>query len=170
MHRSLFHLRLPVGLASLLLLLVTLFLSACQKEEVDNTDYKNRDKETIEAYIKDNNLTGFQRQSSGLFVAITQPGTGDLPKTGQTISAKYTGYTLDGKVFDSTASNGNTPLDFPLGRGKVITGWDEGFALLNKGSKAILLIPSGLAYGPQGVGPIAPHSVLRFDVEVTDIK
>ncbi|MFD2784832.1 FKBP-type peptidyl-prolyl cis-trans isomerase [Hymenobacter rubripertinctus] len=169
MLRSLPPFRLPASLATLLLLLTVLF-SACQKEDTDTTDYPARDETIITAYIKDNNLPGFQQQPSGLYVAITQVGTGDVAKAGQTVSAKYTGLTLDGKVFDSTANRGNAPLDFILGRGQVITGWDQGFALLNKGSKAILLIPSELAYGAKGVGPIAPHSVLRFDVEVTDIK
>lgn len=170
MQRSFSRFRLPAGLASLLLLLATILFSACQKEDVDNTDYAARDETLITAYIQEKGLTGFQRQPSGLYVAITQPGTGDLPKTGQTVSAKYTGLTLDGRVFDSTTNRNDTPFPFPLGQGQVIAGWDLGFALLNKGSKAILLIPSDLAYGSQGIGPIAPHSVLRFDVEVTDIK
>ncbi|MBT9393513.1 FKBP-type peptidyl-prolyl cis-trans isomerase [Hymenobacter sp. NST-14] len=170
MFRSVSLFRRSAGLTTLLLTLATLLFSACQKEDVDNTDYAARDEALITAYIQDNNLSGFQRQESGLYVAITQPGTGATAQAGQTVSARYTGLTLDGKVFDSTANRNNTPLDFTLGRGQVIAGWDQGFALLNKGSKAILLIPSDLAYGSQGVGPIAPRSVLRFDVEVTDIK
>ena len=160
--------RQPTWLATFCFLLVTALLSACQKE--DTTDYADRDEALIAAYIKDNNLTGFQRQTSGLYVAITRPGTGANAQTGQSVSALYTGLTLDGKVFDSSSNNNNTPITFVLGQGQVITGWDKGFALLNQGSKAILLIPSKLAYGNQAVGPIAPNSVLRFDVEVTGIK
>jgi FKBP-type peptidyl-prolyl cis-trans isomerase len=148
-------------------------LFSCQKQEdpvVDNTDYTARDKEIIEAYIKANNLTTAQRQPSGLYVVITEPGTGAKPVKGQTVSVLYTGTTLDGKVFDTTTTRGNTPFDFPIGQGYVIAGWDEGIALLGKGGKGILLIPSDMAYGARGAGPIPPHTVLRFDVEVTNIK
>ncbi|WP_165768333.1 FKBP-type peptidyl-prolyl cis-trans isomerase [Hymenobacter amundsenii] len=161
--------RQPTWLATLCFLMVTALLSACQKE--DTTDYTERDEALITAYIKDNNLTGFQRQPSGLYVAITQPGTGANAQTGQAVSALYTGQTFDGKVFDSSSNNNNTPISFVLGQGQVIAGWDQGFALLNKGSKAILLIPSELAYkGASPSSSIPAHAVLRFDVEVTNIK
>lgn len=153
-------------LPRLVAFLLTLALfSACKKE-----DYAAKDEKTLQKYIKDNNLTGAQRQSSGLYVIITQPGTGTTPTTGQTVSALYTGTTLDGKVFDSTSQRNNQAFSFTIGRGQVIKGWDEGFALLNKGAKAILLIPSDLAYGDQAAGSIPAHAVLRFDVELTNIK
>ncbi|SNC68545.1 FKBP-type peptidyl-prolyl cis-trans isomerase [Hymenobacter gelipurpurascens] len=163
----------PAFLLVLFFSLMSPGLFSCMKNNdpvLDTTDYTVRDKEIIEAYIKANNLTAQRQEPSGLYVVITEPGTLPLPTKGQTVSVLYTGTTLDGKVFDSTASRGNTPFDFPIGMGKVIAGWDEGIALLGKGGKATLLIPSGLAYGPYGIGPIAPNSVLRFDVEVTDIK
>ncbi|AHJ96103.1 FKBP-type peptidyl-prolyl cis-trans isomerase [Hymenobacter swuensis] len=155
----------------LCLLVLGNLVSACQKTDIpeDNTDYVQRDEDLIKAYIKDNGLAGFQRQPSGLYVAITQPGTGALPTSGQNVSALYTGLTLDNRVFDS-ATNPNQPFSFPLGQGKVIQGWDLGFALLPVGSKAILLIPSGLAYGKMAVGPLPAHSVLRFDVEVLKVQ
>ena len=168
MHCLFLRFQPPAWLAAFFLLAVTVLFSACQK--TDNTDYAARDEQLITAYIKDKNLTGFVRQESGLYVAITEPGTGPNAQAGQAVSAKYTGTTLDGNVFDSTTNRNDTPLTFPLGRNKVIAGWDEGFALLNQGSKAILLIPSDLAYGGQAVGTIPAHSVLRFDVEVTGIQ
>ncbi|RPD47186.1 hypothetical protein DNI29_13650 [Hymenobacter sediminis] len=138
-------------------------------EVVDIIDYAVRDEATIKAYIEANKLTGFQRQPSGLYVAITQAGTGDNAKKNQTVAARYKGTFLDGKVFDSNTTAA-APLSFVVGAGQVIPGWDEGFQLLNKGSKAILLIPSDLAYGARGAGPIPARSILRFDVEVADIK
>ncbi|WP_019947372.1 FKBP-type peptidyl-prolyl cis-trans isomerase [Hymenobacter aerophilus] len=152
----------------LALLLPVLLLAACQNNEPapDNTDYPARDKALITDYIKANNLPRFEERPSGLFVAVTEPGTGDPAVAGQQLSVLYTGYTLDGKVFDSTASRGNQPFVFTVGRGQVIAGWDEGFVGLRPGSKAILLIPSDLAYGARSNGPIAAHSVLRFDVEL----
>lgn len=163
----------PAFLLVLFFSLTAPALFSCQKQNdpvLDTTDYTVRDKEIIEAYIKANNLTAQRQEPSGLYVVITEPGTAPLPVKGQTVSVLYTGTTLDGKVFDSTASRDNKPFDFAIGMGKVIAGWDIGIALLGKGGKATLLIPSGLAYGPYGIGPIAPNSVLRFDVEVTDIK
>ncbi|UPL49565.1 FKBP-type peptidyl-prolyl cis-trans isomerase [Hymenobacter sublimis] len=167
MYTAFFRTHLPR--LPLLLSLFALLLTACQKEEEDTTDYAARDETSIQAYIADNKLTGFQRQPSGLYVAITQPGTGATAKADQTVSAKYKGTTLDGNVFDSNMSTLGS-FSFVLGKGQVIAGWDQGFALLNKGSKAILLIPSDLAYAGRAMGTIPAHSILRFDVEVTDIK
>jgi len=94
----------------------------------------------------------------------------------------YVGRTLDDKVFDTnietiaksagTDQEGRTyePFQFVVGAGGVIPGWDEGLLLLNEGSKATFVIPSGLAYGEQGSGPIAPFSTLIFDVELIKIK
>lgn len=155
--------------ALFLLLSVAALFSSCKKDE-ETTDYASRDETIIQAYIKDNNLTGAERQPSGLYLVRVQPGTGTTrPKEGQTVSARYIGTTLDGKEFDKNTAVPN-PFSFVLGKGQVIKGWDEGFALLTKGEKAILLIPSGLAYGSSGNGPIGPNTVLRFDVELIDIK
>ena len=155
--------------ALFLLLAVAAICSSCKKEE-EQTDYASRDEAIIQAYIKDNNLTGAERQPSGLYIVRTQPGTSTTrPTEGQTVSARYVGTTLDGKVFDQNMAVPD-PFSFTLGKGQVIKGWDLGFAVLTKGEKAILLIPSGLAYGTSGNGRIAPNTVLRFDVELVDIK
>jgi FKBP-type peptidyl-prolyl cis-trans isomerase len=166
------HLR-PTLLLVLFFSLSVPMLFSCMKNNdpaLDNTDYSARDEEILKAYIAANNLTA-QRQPKGTYVVITQAGTGATPTKGQTVSVLYTGTTLDGKVFDSTTNRGNKPFEFHIGQGEVIQGWDEGIALLNKGAKATLLIPSGLGYGAYGAGQtIPPHTVLRFDVELTDIK
>ncbi len=107
---------------------------------------------------------------SGLYVIILKEGSGPLVLPGQTVSAHYTGTTIDGKIFDSSLTRG-TPITFTLGRGEVIKGWDEGFAKLKKGSKARFVIPSKLAYGADGYGKkILPYSTLVFDVELIDFK
>jgi FKBP-type peptidyl-prolyl cis-trans isomerase len=81
---------------------------------------------------------------------------------------------LDGKIFDSNVlpENGHVqPFEFPVGQGRVIQGWDKGFMLFNKGTKATLFIPSKLAYGPNGAGElIKPNSCLIFEVELIDFK
>ena len=103
---------------------------------------------------------------------ITKRGTGALPQTGQTVSVRYRGTVLaTGKEFDSSDKHGGTPFDFTLGQGQVIQGWDQGIAMLPKGSTAILLIPSSLAYGTRGAGADIPaDATLRFDVELVDVK
>jgi FKBP-type peptidyl-prolyl cis-trans isomerase FkpA len=124
----------------------------------------------IQAYLKQNKLKGL-KTPSGLYYVITKAGTGAKPKAGQTVAVLYTGMLLSGKVFDASARNGNKPIEFPLGQGRVIPGWDQGIALLPKGSKAVLLIPSALAYGPRGAGAdIPPNSILRFNVELVGVQ
>ena len=127
------------------------------------------DDENLQKYIKENNLKA-EKTPSGLYYVITQKGTGPTPKPGQIVAVHYKGTTLEGKEFDSSAKTG-VPFEFQIGQGQVIRGWDEGIALLNKGSKAILLIPSTMAYGQQGAGADIPADAsLRFDVELVDIK
>jgi len=96
-------------------------------------------------------------------------GNGSSPKKGQTVSVHYEGALLDGEVFDSSYQR-NQPIDFTLGTGQVIPGWDEGISLLRKGDKARLVIPPQLAYGSAGAGGvIPPDAVLIFEVELMDI-
>jgi FKBP-type peptidyl-prolyl cis-trans isomerase len=120
------------------------------------------------------------RTATGLYYNIEKEGTGELCKAGDKISMQYTGQLLDGTKFDSnvdTAFGHVQPFEFNLGQGQVIKGWDEGIALLKKGSKAKLYIPSEMAYGktpfpgsPANPKGIPPGSILIFDVEVMDIK
>jgi peptidylprolyl isomerase len=106
---------------------------------------------------------------SGLQVMVIQEGTGELPAEGDMITVHYSGFLSDGSLFDSSRQRGE-PIRFVLGKRQVIPGWDEGFALLKKGSRARLIIPPELGYGPEGRGPIPPNSTLVFDVEVLDIE
>jgi len=107
---------------------------------------------------------------SGLTYLITKKGTGRQPKKGETIVVHYTGMLTNGVKFDSSRDR-NEPLEFKLGAGRVIKGWDEGFSKLRVGDHAILIIPSDLAYGSQGAGDvIPPDSKLIFVVEVVDVK
>jgi peptidyl-prolyl cis-trans isomerase A (cyclophilin A) len=113
---------------------------------------------------------GAKQTASGLMYIIEKEGTGPNPQKGQTVSVHYAGYLTDGKKFDSSFDR-NEPIEFPLGMGNVIQGWDEGIALLKKGGKAKLIIPSQLAYGERGAGGvIPPNATLVFDVELVDIK
>ncbi len=113
---------------------------------------------------------GFSKTDSGLYYKIEEQGTGKKAEKGKTVSVHYTGQFTDGGIFDSSHSR-NQPIEFPLGVGHVIPGWDEGIALLNEGGRAKLVIPSHLAYGASGAGGvIPPHATLLFDVELVRVK
>ena len=105
---------------------------------------------------------------SGLQYVVVQEGTGDeTPVKGKTVKAHYTGKLLDGTKFDSSYDRGQ-PIDFPVGEGRVIKGWDEAFLSMKRGEKRVLIIPSDLGYGPSGRGPIPPNATMVFDVELVD--
>lgn len=124
---------------------------------------------SLSEYLENNNISA-EETNSGLKYIKSETTEGAKPQKANTVSVHYTGKLLDGSVFDSSVQRG-TPLDFTLGVGQVISGWDEGIALLNKGEKATLYIPSDLAYGARGAGGvIPPHADLIFDVELVDFK
>ncbi len=113
---------------------------------------------------------GFDQTDSGLRYKIIQKGDGPQPQKGQNVSVHYKGMFTEGGVFDDSYKRGN-PIEFPVGMGNVIPGWDEGILLLNKGDKARFVIPSHLAYGEAGAGGvIPPNATLVFDVELMDVK
>jgi len=153
-------------LAFLLLAAASLLTPACKKEDTRSDD------QIIKDYISSTSAQNVQQLPSGLYyVPITTNPSGVRAVAGKTVSVLYTGRLMDGTVFDATSKRNNVPFDFVLGAGQVIRGWDEGIALMRKGEKAELLIPSALGYGARGAGgSIPPNAVLRFEVEVTDVK
>ncbi|MDX6694578.1 MAG: peptidyl-prolyl cis-trans isomerase [Blastocatellia bacterium] len=107
---------------------------------------------------------------SGLTYMITQHGAGQQLKVGDTVRVHYTGLLGNGRTFDSSLDR-NEPIEFPLGAGRVIKGWDEGIALLRVGDQATLVIPPQLGYGSRGAGgAIPPDATLIFIVEVVGVK
>ena len=107
--------------------------------------------------------------ASGLTYKITHKGNGPQAHAGAKVKVHYTGRLTDGKVFDTSTGRGE-PIEFTLGKGQVIAGWDEGIALLHVGDKAVLTIPSKLGYGEQGTQGIPGGATLIFDVELVDVK
>ena len=100
----------------------------------------------------------------------TEAGDGPQAQPGQLVAVHYTGKLADGTVFDSSLDRGE-PIEFVLGAGRVIPGWDQGIAMMNVGDKATLIIPPDLAYGASGAGGvIPPNATLIFDVELVDVK
>jgi peptidylprolyl isomerase len=121
----------------------------------------------------DDELPKMTKTKSGLQYAETQEGTGEKPKIGDRCRVHYTGWLYEdgkkGKKFDSSVDR-NQPFSFPVGRGQVIKGWDEGVADMKVGAKRLLLIPPELAYGKRGMGRvIPPNSTLLFEVELLGI-
>jgi len=129
-----------------------------------------------EKEIKENNLKnlndiskGFEITNSGLRYKITDKGNGDSAIVGKNVKVHYKGQLIDGTVFDSSFKR-NEPIEFTLGIGQVIKGWDEGLALLSEGDKARFIVPSDLAYGEAGAGGgIPPNANLIFDVELVSV-
>jgi len=110
------------------------------------------------------------KTASGLEYVEIKAGTGAEAVAGKTVSVHYEGKLLDGKVFDSSFERG-TPIEFKLGVGQVIKGWDEGIALMKVGGQAALTIPSELGYGERGAGGIIPpNAMLIFEVELVAVK
>ncbi|MCB4808698.1 peptidylprolyl isomerase [Tamlana sp. 62-3] len=127
------------------------------------------EKKAAEAEL-DKLAAGFNKTESGLRYQILQEGNGEKAEKGKTVSVHYKGQLADGTVFDSSYKR-NAPIDFPLGMGQVISGWDEGIQLLKVGDKARLVIPSHLGYGSRGAGGvIPPNAALVFDVELMAVK
>ena len=128
-------------------------------------DAKEKDIKFLESVVADMNKT-----ESGLYYKIIKPGKGKSPSAGSNVSVHYRGMLMDGSEFDSSYQR-NEPINFALGKGLVISGWDEGIALLNKGASAKLVIPSSLAYGSSGAGGvIPPDATLVFEVELLDFS
>jgi peptidylprolyl isomerase len=107
---------------------------------------------------------------SGLKYVDIVEGSGEMPKTGQTVTVHYTGTLEDGRKFDSSRDR-NQPFEFPIGAGRVIKGWDEGLSTMKVGGQRKLIIPPDLGYGARGAGGvIPPNATLIFDVELLGIR
>lgn len=105
---------------------------------------------------------------SGLKYMVVKKGTGKSPKATDSVKVHYTGTLPNGTVFDSSVERGE-PITFPLNG--VIPGWTEGLQLMQEGGKTVFYIPSNLAYGSRGAGPmIGPDQDLVFEVELIEVN
>lgn len=108
--------------------------------------------------------------SGELIVQKYHEGTGPQAQPGKMVKVHYTGTLENGQKFDSSRDRGQ-PIEFPLGVGYVIPGWDQGIAQLRVGDKARLTVPGHLGYGERGIpGAIPPNATLIFDVELVDVS
>ena len=139
-----------------------------KKQEAEIAALASAEKPKMDEYLAANKITTAPT-ASGLIFIETQKGKGGAhPKATDEVTVHYTGTLLDGTKFDSSIDRGE-PAKFPLDR--VIPGWTEAIQLMTKGSKAKLIIPSALGYGPNGAGQqIPPFSSLVFEVELIDFN
>tara|TARA_B100001094_G_scaffold94525_1_gene90495 strand:+ start:2058 stop:2981 length:924 start_codon:yes stop_codon:yes gene_type:complete len=140
-------------------------------QEVFNIFKNKKEKDLQDLILKEKKLlekisNGFKETKTGLKYIILKKGKGKKPSSGDIVKVHYKGELLDGTVFDSSYKR-NQPIEFKVGEGQVIAGWDEGIMLLDKGDKACFIIPSHLAYGENGAGGvIPPNATLKFEVEL----
>ena len=126
-----------------------------------------KDKGVAEKWDVDSTL--FKTTASGLKYAIISQGEGPAVEAGKVVTVHYSGYLQDGTLFDSSIER-DEPIQFVVGQGQVIPGWDEGMLLLKKGDKAKFIIPPQLGYGEMQLEKIPSNSTLIFDTEIVDVK
>ena len=140
---------------------VTEFFTNLEKDAADVNAKAGR--EFLAANAKQE---GVHVTASGLQYQIVKEGTGRKPGPNDVVTVHYTGRLIDGTVFDSSVERGE-PATFAVGQ--VIPGWVEGLQLMSEGSAWRLFIPSELAYGAHGTGPIQPNTTLIFDVQLLKV-
>lgn len=173
----------PYVMATALLLVL---LPSCVSEDETSEAIHQKDLTEIQAFIDNTSLvTSRQAQvgNTGITLLFTEENpSGKAVELGDTLMVNYTGYFLDGKVFDTSVeqvakdndlhsrpSENYKPLPVRLGYGGVIEGWHYALAQMKEGEKATVLLPSEFAYGPYGQGPIKPNTVLAFDLELVEV-
>lgn len=132
-----------------------------------------KDASIISDYMSKNGIQA-QKTKNGVFVQVLSSGGGAPVQAGKMVSLKYKGYNLSGKVFDTnmdTSFKHTEPLEFVVGQGQMVKGFEEGVQGLKKGDKARILIPSSLGWGANSPSPmIGPNENVIFDLEVLDVK
>lgn len=158
------------SLVSLLLIasILVLSVSSCMKTKKPE-EFEAEEQAQIDSYLAANPALAFDQKESGLYYLPLQSGTGPFAKENDTVYVKYTAKFLNGYIFDTNVGMTGDSLFFPLDK-YMIRGFLEGITYLNKGGKAVLLIPSKLGYGANGMYPISGYTPLLFDVELIRIK
>ncbi len=139
-----------------------------QKQMQQVSEFIQKDSVALEAFLA--TKQNVQTTASGLKYIVVKKTSGKQATKGSKVSMMYRGTLLNGEEFDGNMSGDRPPLDFTLGLGQVIPGWDEGVALMKEGEEYTFIIPWRLAYGDRGAGPIPPFSSLVFDVKLVKIN
>jgi len=143
-------------------------------KEKDNAALTANEKADIKKYLAAHKIEGVQEMPSGLFVKITNPGTGNLIDSGKLVSVKYKGLNWSGRIFDTNMDSSfgrSALLDFTVDVTPMIKGFNETIKMMRKGAEATAYIPSTLGYGPEGIPPtINSNEKLIFEIKVVDVK
>ena len=142
--------------------IVTEFFTNLEKQGAEQNERLGR-----EYLEKNKDVEGVKVTASGMQYQVVKEGDGLQPGPNDVVTVHYTGKLIDGTVFDSSVERGE-PATFAVGQ--VIPGWVEGLQLMREGAAYRLFIPSNLAYGPHGTGPIQPNSTLIFDVQLLKVE
>jgi FKBP-type peptidyl-prolyl cis-trans isomerase FkpA len=134
--------------------------------EKELADKKANEPKIIEEFVA-KSMKNAQKMTEGIYYVENSVGAGATPVDGEVVVVDYVGKFMDGKIFDQSKGQ---PFEVPLGEGRVIPGWEIALKTMKKGGKSTFIIPSALAYGEQGGGPIAPNTPLVFDITLTEIK
>ena len=144
------------------------FEAMAARQQQENQAKAKINEEAGKAYLEKNkDREGVFTTASGLQYEVLKEGNGKKPAAHDSVTVHYTGKLIDGTVFDSSVERGE-PATF--GVTQVIPGWVEALQLMSEGAQWRLFIPSNLAYGPNGAGPIGPNETLIFDVELIKIN
>ena len=146
---------------TILFVILSAFLLSCAKKKAEKQAVE--DDKIIQQYLTENGLTAV-KTSSGLYYIIENQGTGQMCNSNSTVRVAYTGYFVDGQVFDQSSAAG---ISFNLQN--VIAGWTEGIPYFREGGAGKLLLPSALGYGSSGNSGIPSNSVLIFDVALLEV-
>lgn len=138
-----------------------------KRRDEERKKLKEAEKNKIALYVKQHHITQ-KPMETGMYFINLEEGNGLKPKNGDTVWVDYTLYTLQGNIIDSSPEN--KPLKFVVGRGQVVSAWDEALPLMKKGEKVRLIVPSKMAYGGWGYKKIDPYTPLLFDVRLVKIR
>ncbi len=139
-----------------------------EKQQEIKDEMKQKELDELNEYIKNNNI-GLKATESGLYFIEINKGKGKSVENGSKVKVHYTGVFLDGQKFDSSYDR-DQAIEFEIGNESIIPGWNEGIKMMNEGGKAVIIVPSELAYGEEGRGDIAPFTTLVFEVELLEVK
>lgn len=164
-------LRIPKRAAAGLAVVGITILTSCANDDGYDQSALQPENRVAESYASALNvdLDAMERRPTGLHVQDVVVGDGARADSGDVVIVHYTGWLPQGKPFDSSVDRGE-PLEVAIGYGRVIAGWDQGIVGMRIGGQRRLVIPPGLGYGEQGMGPIPGNSTLVFDVELLEVE
>lgn len=166
--------KLPKGVQANDMIIVKLrVIQIVDRDEYDDilleSYHKNKETEMeiLQKFLANSNIN-VKPTESGLYYVEQIKGNGPKAEREKTVTVHYTVKYIDGELIETTM--GRQPISFVLGRGQVIPGWEEGITYMNQGGKAMLIVPSHLAYGDRGNEKIRPFATLVFEVELINVK